>query len=117
MSRICATTGAECENVTFCDEINKPLEQAIPRIRRGVGGVSWNLAKTALDRELSSLATQLSADLSPTTDTDGNASICPLEIIEGDFGRKYGPRVAATAVGNLCEEVVNNVIEDLTKKP
>ncbi len=111
----CPKTGEACENVRLCALVNKPLDNAIPTIRQRAGGVSWRLATTVLERELATRGDELAVDLSPNITSDGDAIVCPDQVLGGDLGQKLGVHIAAQALSNIMAETVANVTADLSK--
>lgn len=101
----------------ICISVNEPLEDVIPYIRQGVGGVNWRLATAALKRELTSAGDSLVADLHPVIDSDGSARICPENVINSETGRKLGSQIASKGLAAMAERAVVNIITDLKSHP
>lgn len=114
----CPASGRECDNASLCARVNEPLTGGIAAIRQGVEtGVSVNLARHALVRELHAQLNLLGEDV-PIDDTQGgpfSVRICPRNIIEGPLGDKLGASTAAEALHNIAQTCVEHATADLNR--
>ncbi len=112
---LCAKTRTECQNATICEVVNRPLKGSIVRIRQEVGGIRWNLAATALSRELESQTHLLGVEMYPTQDGEDGMRICPRDVVTGELGQKFGPEIAGMGVAAIAERAIEHVISDLQR--
>ena len=111
---LCPKTHQPCEDANLCNDVNTPLVDSIVEVRRAVGGASWRLAETALEREIAAQFNPLGVNVEPTR-TENGFKICPVDIINGETGQKLTPQVAALGAEKIAERAVQHVITDLTK--
>jgi len=112
---ICPKFGTVCESEAQCSRINEPLADALPDIRRETGGIRLSLASTVLKNKLESTANSLLVDLHPTT-SGFVASVCPIEVLEGELDKKLGVVVATEAMYAMMQTCVDHTIEDLRSR-
>ncbi len=112
MSVLCPKFGYTCED-PICNMVNEPFKNAIPEIRRNLGGIRWAIARTMLDRRISSEANALCVDLHPTFDDNG-VTICPAEVIEGDLGHKLGVVIASRALTEVAKRCITDTENEIT---